>query len=202
MKASDSLKASVESSMIVSFADTCNVRPTISRKSYSEQEKACAWYSGQEFKTIQSKSLKLVQLLDESGGVLQGRRYCTRGLEGLTQDGYQSKKMNRITASMVVLDEQENQLYEKGKVDYDVIASEYQQVTSSSQLWAHVVGMRDFKVAMVCYEESTLPTKRESASEGPSTLATIPEKTLTASPMKQIETGARATRKQANAKAA
>ena len=208
MKVSDSIKATTadDSASIpkkeVTFANTCTVRPTISRKSYSEQERGSAWYSNDEFKTIQSKSLKLVQVLDENGGVLQGRRYCTRGLEGFTRDGYQTKKMNRTTASMIVLDEQENELFEKGKVDYDAIASAYEQATSSSRMWAQVTGMRDFKIAMACYEEAVLPVKRKSAPSRPPALTSSPEKSLAASPMKQIETNARATRKQANAKAA
>ena len=207
MNVPDSVKAArVASASVpkkqVTFANSCTVRPTICRKNYSEQEKGNAWYSNQEFKTIQSKSLKLVQLLDENGGVLQGRRYCTRGLEGFTRDGQESKKMNRATASMVVLDEQENQLYEKGKVDYDVIASVYEAAASSSRMRAQVVAMRDFKIAMACYEESLLPKKRKSAPKQSPAPTLSPEKTITASPIKQIETGARATRKQANAKAA
>jgi hypothetical protein len=112
--------------------------------------------------------------------------------------------MNRAAASMIVFDEQENQLFEKGTVSYDVIAFAYEQVTSSSQLWAQTVGMRDWKTAMSCYGKPILPIQRNPASKRPAPKADLTNKTFAATQKnkKQIERMAHVTKMQANAKAA
>ncbi|KAL3904148.1 MAG: hypothetical protein SGILL_010180 [Bacillariaceae sp.] len=181
----------------VSFASTCSVRPTISRSNITKQEKADSWYSSEEFQTIQMKSLQLVQMV-ESGKNLKGKRYCVRGLEGFTEDGYKTKKMNRVAASMIVIDTQDSQLFETGNVNYDLIAGAYAQLTSSSQNWAGVVGRRDWKVAMSCYDGSSV-----SNQEASSTKDIFPDASAFASPIKTLRSGGfRAARNQANAKAA
>ncbi|KAG7342002.1 hypothetical protein IV203_007094 [Nitzschia inconspicua] len=155
----------------VSFAPSCTFHCTIARNDYTEEETAVVWYSQQELNQIRTKAAKLVELLEKSNGYLGHKRYCTRGLEGHTRAGYKNKMMNRGIASMVVLDEQDRQLSERGVINYGIIAVAYQQVSSRCQLCASVVGESDSKAAAALYCEAdfemlqTLRPSRPSRKE-------------------------------------
>jgi hypothetical protein len=159
----------------VSFAATYIVRRTISRRDYTEQEKAACWFSFEEAGEIQAKSAKLVRLV-ESGSACRGnKRYCFRGLEGHTKNGYRNKMLNRATAFSLVLDEQDRQMDSCGVVNYDIIAAFYHQAASSCQLWASMVGLRDWKAAKACYSESDFAMSENMQQEGESSAKIIEE---------------------------
>lgn len=79
-------------------------------------------------------------------GENQGKKYCTRGLEGHTTVGAMLKKRNRATSIAAVLTEQSNQ-WIADKVDFEAMAEVYRKTTTRCQTWGHVVGMRDQRVA-------------------------------------------------------
>lgn len=137
----------------VSFAPTIKVRPIISLSAYTEYEKAVTWYSAEESEKIQVSASKLIMFMESGQTSHRNKKYCTRGLEGHTQNGYKNKMMNRLATVSLVLDEQDRQKREHGAVDHDLIASAYHQAASSCQRWAYLVGFRDWKVASACYSE-------------------------------------------------
>jgi hypothetical protein len=78
----------------------------------------------------------------DKGEVLKDKKYCARGLETHTKIGCIIKRKNRTESFYNVLREQENQ-WNEGTCDDKAIACVYHQTTSSCQMWANVVGLRD-----------------------------------------------------------
>jgi hypothetical protein len=78
------------------------------------------------------------------GRKLKVEKYCSRGLEGYTTVGAAAKKRNRALAINAVLDEQMIQ-WEEGIFDEDTIAEIYYRASFSCQLWASIVGRRDYR---------------------------------------------------------
>jgi hypothetical protein len=83
----------------------------------------------------------------ESGGSMNGKKYCTRGLEGHTTLGSISKTKARMDAFAGVLEEQARQWKENEETDIQAISDIYRNTSSSSQLWAQVIGNQDQQAA-------------------------------------------------------
>jgi hypothetical protein len=119
---------------------------TLSRKDYTPEEIRASWFEREEYRKITKECCKQIKKM-ESGEVLKDKEYCSRGLESHTRLAAISKTRNRETAINAVLDEQEDQREMVGDVDEEDIAQRYQQTTSSCQLWASSVGLRDQRAA-------------------------------------------------------
>lgn len=132
----------------VKFADTVSVRYTGSRYDYAPDELRASWYQQEEYKRIAKECCKQVQKL-EKGEILKDQKYCSRGLECHKRQVAISRRKNRKLAVEAVLKEQEEQYLLGGVVvvDEEEISCSYQQVTSSSRLWACVIGLRDQRAA-------------------------------------------------------
>jgi hypothetical protein len=118
---------------------------TLSRQDYTPEELRLSWFQREEYKKITKECCKQIKKM-ENGEVFKDKKYCSRGLESHTILASISNAQNRKTAVVAVLDEQDEQR-ESGIVDEEVIAQRYQQTTSSCQLWASTVGLRDQRVA-------------------------------------------------------
>ena len=118
---------------------------TLSRKDYTPEEIRASWFEREEYRKITKECCRQIKRM-ESGEILKDKKYCSRGLESHTRllDS-RSKTQNCTTAINAVLDEQEDQR-QMGVVDEEDIAQRYQQTTSSCQLWARAVGLRDQRV--------------------------------------------------------
>jgi hypothetical protein len=125
----------------VSFADPATMRYTIARKDYSSEETKATWCTDEDYCKIIKQCSKQIQRMDK-GEVLKDKQYCARGLEAHTKMGCIVKLKNRAESFNNVLREQENQLNE-GTCDDEAIARVYHQATSSCQMWANIVGLRD-----------------------------------------------------------
>jgi hypothetical protein len=134
-----------EIDLTVRFAPTTDVCPSLARKDYTPQEMRACWYQGEEYRKITKECCKQIKKM-QNGEVLKDKKYCSRGLESHTRLAAISKTLNRQTAINAVLDEQEDQWQMGVGLDED-IAQRYQQTTSSCQLWASTVGLRDQRVA-------------------------------------------------------
>ena len=141
----------------VSFAPKVRVRRMMSRKEYTDEEMASTWYTEDE---LQETSLSVCQEVDmiDSGVVLRGPRYCSRGLEGHTRIGRSIKLAARSISFQTVLEEQDVQWdSDVSEIEAErAIAESYAQTTSSSQLWAVIIGFRDARAAQSCYEEQDI----------------------------------------------
>jgi hypothetical protein len=138
----------------VSFDTLTTVRLIRSRKDYTPHEILSSWYSEGEEKRIHASCLKQIMML-EKGIELRDKEYCSRGLEYHTKNGSRSRSLNRETAFQIVLDEQDRQ-FETGEPDFEKIAYMYHQASSSSQLWATLTGLRDWREAEAYYDDTAL----------------------------------------------
>ena len=129
----------------VSFAQSVRVRTTISRSSYTKEERQACFYSDEESQQIQKKSLKIVEKMEE-GCPLFMSKYCTRGLEKHTRIAGRLRLQNRFDALLAVLNEQDQQRID-GICDDESISRVYSMVTCSCQLWANCVGLCDQRQA-------------------------------------------------------
>ena len=127
----------------VRFSPNVLVRKTTHLNEYSEQEISQCWYSTDEYAKIRRECWYQIEALN-SGKTLDGRRYCSRGLEGHTTDGSFIKTRNRKAAIDIVLFAQ----YEEGSYDEDNIAVLYRQMTAGCQGFAIMVGQRDQRAAI------------------------------------------------------
>jgi hypothetical protein len=125
----------------VSFAPTATARYTLSRKAYSPAEKQAAWFCREEFDEITRSCCKQVEKI-ERGEIFKDTKSCARGLESYTRSAAKLKLHSRQAAYTAVLDGR------VGFLDDDRKTSEaYKNVSSSCQLWASAVGLRDQKAA-------------------------------------------------------
>jgi hypothetical protein len=131
----------------VKFADNSSLNYTLSLHHYTPDEILASWYHQEEYKRIAKECCKEVLKL-EKGEIFKDKKYCSRGLESHTRQAITSARRNRKLAVKAVLKEQDEQhLLVGGVVDEGAISCSYQRVTSSSQLWACVVGLCDQRAA-------------------------------------------------------
>lgn len=125
----------------VTISPSVTVVEALSLYDYSAREIAASWYDGEEMDRITHRCFRMLQIL-ECGGTKNGKKYCTRGLEGQTTLGSMSKKKSRSSAVSAVLDEQARQ-WNEHTTDVQAISDAYRRTASSCQMWACVVGNRD-----------------------------------------------------------
>jgi hypothetical protein len=118
---------------------------TLSRDDYSPEELRAAWFQQEEYARITKDCCKQVSKM-EDGEILKDKKYCSRGLEPHTRLCSITKRANRKLAFSAVLDEQEEQQL-LGVVDDEAIGQLYNRVSSSCQMWATTLGLRDQREA-------------------------------------------------------
>lgn len=125
-----------EDKKLVRFKEDPSTHLVMPRYSYMSEEMRAVWFQSEEFRKIQHDCLKQIRKIDR-GETLKDKKYCARGLEGHSRLGNITKKLNRRPAVRAVLESQED---DHGDEE---IARRYQQTTSSCQLWATTVGLKD-----------------------------------------------------------
>ena len=95
---------------------------------------------------LQVEKMRIGETLDEE-------KDCSRGLEGFTLIGSILKKKNRRSSTKAVLKEQDKEWTRNGELDDEAIAKKYCRTTSSSQMWAQVVGQSDHREAEIIFSE-------------------------------------------------
>jgi hypothetical protein len=140
-----SSSAATEIFKFVSFAENASVRRTLPRNSYTNEESYACWYNEVEFARMTKANVALVAMLDSGSSSVH--KYCTRGLEKLTRTSSSYCHKNRNDSIQAVLDEQKR-LRDAGlSGDDEAISRVYTAITSSSRLWAQIVGLRDRREA-------------------------------------------------------
>jgi hypothetical protein len=138
----------------VAFAPHATVRHTIARQDLSSEELKATWFSEEEYLQISKQCSKQIHKMDR-GETFKDKKYCARGLESSTRMGTITKSKSRAESIRAVLQEQYVQIRE-GVLDEDAIGIVYQDVTSSCQIWASVVGYRDQHAAEICMDEEEI----------------------------------------------
>jgi len=135
----------------VSIDGRVQCRLTISRHDMSPEECNATWYSQEEYTEITESCCKQINKLNR-GELLKGKKYCARGLEAHTNTRSLAKSMNRSSAYQAVLNEQDRQMKD-GILQEEALARVYHAASSSSQLWANVVGLEDQREADNIYND-------------------------------------------------
>jgi hypothetical protein len=125
----------------VRFEEKPAVRFILSRHDYTAEELQASWYQDKEYATMTQECWKQVRKM-EKGQILKDKKYCSRGLESHTRIGTIIKSKNRKLAFSALLNGQVEQR-QLGVVDEEALSQHSNQATSSCQLWATVVGLRD-----------------------------------------------------------
>ncbi|CAJ1961437.1 unnamed protein product [Cylindrotheca closterium] len=131
----------------VTINPTVKAVEVLSIYDYTPSEIAAAWYDEDDMQKITQRCFKVLQRMEECGGTKNGQKYCTRGLEGHTTLGSISKKKTRTAAFAAVLNEQARQWNENEQVNIQAISYAYRKTSSSSQMWAQVIGNQDRQAA-------------------------------------------------------
>ena len=140
---SESMAATEQEEFRVRFSEKMYVRNTLAWKDFTTEEIQACWYTDEENQRIHRHCSKEIRKMDE-GSELKDETYSSRGLEGHTTIGAAAKKRIRLLAINAVLDEQMIQ-WEEGIFDEDAIAEIYYRASSSCQVSASIVGLRDHR---------------------------------------------------------
>ena len=131
-------------SSLVSFSEEVRVRYTISIGEFTYEELHSSWYTPKEFNEISRGISKEVKKL-EMGIILRDKKYCERGLERFTKEGFQKCFRDKLQALHAVLEEQFNQS-EKGTFDENAIAEAYEHSSRRCRKRAIKAGIHDAEV--------------------------------------------------------
>ena len=137
----------------VCFFDKVRVKLVESRSDYSEQQKDLSWYSEAEIHTILLRCFREAVGLETSiGGDAKPKRrhYTSRGLEGLTTKGHQSKAAVIDACVNGVMDEQEI-LWENDWEDWNRLALASRLVSKETSTEALERAAKDEKAALKIY---------------------------------------------------
>jgi hypothetical protein len=132
----------------VRFSKQAVLRRKMPLSHYTKSEINKCWFSKTEYKMITENCLRQIKLMERDDDRMKTKphKYCGRGLEHQTKDGRKARIKNRGDSVDAVFEELERQV-EKGIVDEIAIARVYRLKAYGSQLWARVVGMRDYRQA-------------------------------------------------------
>ena len=155
----------------VTFSHNVQIAETLSIVDYTTAEINAAWYNKDEMDKITQRCFKILQRVQSGVFSSKKTKYYMRGLESHTTVGSLAKQNNRSAAYTAVFEEQERQWKHKNKeIDQArAISDAYRRTTSSSQMWAQVVGNRDQQeVEAYLYDdedmESCIETRIEKQS--------------------------------------
>lgn len=125
----------------VSFASQDEIIQIISIEDYTEEEIYSTWYSVEDYVDINDNIDKTL-LLMQAGAKMKKRKYCPRGLEYMTEDGYVERIVRRRRSQQAVFDEQAAQL--EASEDYpDVVANLYSKLAKESRSTARLDAQND-----------------------------------------------------------
>ena len=141
----------------VSFLEQVAVCRILPRHDYTEDEICSAWFQEDEYQRIMKDCCKQIKKMN-SGETLKDKKYCSRGLETHTKLRSITKLQNRKVGFDAVLDAQYLQLKHNGVRDDAEIAEQYIYATSSCQIWANVIGLRDQRAAEALEDDDWIQT--------------------------------------------
>ena len=129
----------------VFFSKNIEIRDSLCLDEYSNEEYNSYWYSSDEYETIEKDMYRQIMKM-EAGKVLHDKKSCSRGLERYLTVNAISKRENQSAALKAALKEQYHQM-ESDHSGEEAIAKAYHNVSSSCQMWATVLGLRDQREA-------------------------------------------------------
>ena len=135
----------------ITFDNEVNVQKVEAVKFLATNGPQSLWFQENEYETIKIKTLALLDRVDHSSGAVDGKKYCTRGLEKfMTPEATEVKKHQAWDS---VLNEQYLQRKD-GEFDEETLANIYRYSTKRSQSEASRRANEDAEAAEA-YQKST-----------------------------------------------
>jgi hypothetical protein len=138
----------------VSFAPDITVLGTMGLDDYKMAEIYSTWYTEDDLLRISKECF--VTLEKNLNQIFLRESESMRGLEPHSPIESILRQKSRQTSIDLVLEEQRRQLKEKGVVDVDSLYKVYHNTTSSSQMWAQVIGNHDHDDAELYLDEDDI----------------------------------------------
>lgn len=146
----------VERRRSITFDDNVNIKSIEPIRFLSQGGAQSLWYQENEYETIKLKTLALLDRVDHSSGVVDGKKYCTRGLEKFMSP--EATEVKKHQAWDAVLNEQFLQRKD-GEFDEETLANIYKFSTQRSKKEASKRAIRDAEAS-----EAYLKTNFQSHS--------------------------------------
>ena len=135
----------------VRFERSVNIRYIRSVREYTPRQIKDCWYHPDELQDIRSLFSDELRKAEEQVVDSNDDSYCIRGLESHYELAHKQKVRLRSEAAVAVFNAQERGCNE------NQIAAQCSALTSRSQTWANVMGLRDQREATSIHDESRKP---------------------------------------------
>ncbi len=130
----------VERRRSITFDDNMNIKSIEPIQLLSPSGAQSFWYQDYEYETIKLKTLALLDRVDHTSGVVDGKKYCMRGLEKFMSP--EATEVKKHQAWDAVLNEQFLQRKD-GEFDEETLANIYKYSTQRSKKEASRRAIRD-----------------------------------------------------------
>jgi hypothetical protein len=131
----------------VTFCGEVRVKYALHIDDYSDDEINATWFDDAGMQRIRKERRDTIEMM-RKGAEIDEVEYSGRGLEyQVAAEGACLRRQNRIAAVYAVLDEQDMQRRKGAVVDAEMLALEYGDYTSPSQLAARAIGGLGQKIA-------------------------------------------------------
>ena len=151
----------VERRRSITFDDNVNIESIEPIRLLSPGGAQSLWYQENEYETIKLKTLALLDRVDHASGVVDGKKYCTRGLEKFMSP--EATEVKKHQAWDAVLNEQFLQRKD-GEFDEETLANIYKFSTQRSRKEASRRASRDAE-ASEAYLKIKFQQRRSSFTE-------------------------------------
>lgn len=151
----------VERRRSITFDDNVDIKSIEPIRLLSPGGAQSLWYQENEYETIKLKTLALLDRVDHASGVVDGKKYCTRGLEKFMSP--EATEVKKHQAWDAVLNEQFLQRKD-GEFDEETLANIYKFSTQRSRKEASRRASRDAE-ASEAYLKIKFQQRRSSFTE-------------------------------------
>jgi hypothetical protein len=124
----------------LTFAPKIRVRNSLHINEFTDEEVAASYYHKEEMHRVRLELKSTVQMFQVGALETDTPHFTKRGTEQRTPEAVQRRSRNKQMAAYAVFDEQEDQ-WDDGVLDPEVIASIYQAASSHCQVAAHKMAL-------------------------------------------------------------
>ena len=111
------------------------------------EEVKVIWYEKADYEKIKMAMIPIIRKMMKKEAIPETDKETIRGLEFRTRQGAIRRQHNKLEAITAVLDEQDRQLDDIGRVDEELLAKVYKQFNAHCQKEAHKLALGDVQPA-------------------------------------------------------
>jgi hypothetical protein len=124
----------------LTFAPTVRVQKIIHINEFTDEEVSACYYHKEEMHRVKLELKATVQMFQDGELEKDTSHFTKRGTEHRTPDAVKRRNRNKQMAAYAVFEEQEDQ-WDDGVLDPEVLASIYQAASSHCQVAAHKMAL-------------------------------------------------------------